>query len=105
MKRHEFLVTIDADDSKLTALEVREYIKDALEYSVEIGEIISVRQPGQPLVEREPLPQCEHRFTGRTSGVQCCLKKGHAWSHCYKCAVSTCPGLGWPASEAPHPCK
>ena len=35
--------------------------------------------------------------------VQCCRRQGHEGGHRYKCAGKFCPGLGWVASNTPHP--
>lgn len=45
--------------------------------------------------------RCEH--IGGFSGPQCCLPNGHKGGHKYKCAGEFCPGLGWIASNTPHP--
>ncbi len=44
--------------------------------------------------------QCEYRGGGT---VRCCLRTGHEGGHRYKCAGPSCPGLGWIASNTPHP--
>lgn len=48
--------------------------------------------------------RCQHH----AGGVQCCRTQGHSMEgmeggHRYKCAGDFCPGLGWPASNTPHP--
>ncbi len=48
--------------------------------------------------------RCDHRLVG----VQCCRAGGHSMDgqyggHRYKCAGPSCPGLGWIASNTPHP--
>lgn len=35
--------------------------------------------------------------------VQCCRQKDHEDGHRYKCSGKYCPGLGWIASNTPHP--
>ncbi len=53
----------------------------------------------EPVVKR-----CDY-----TAGsVRCCRPAGHSMEgmeggHRYKCSGEFCPGLGWPASNTPHP--
>jgi len=44
--------------------------------------------------------ECTHKGGGY---VQCCRTKDHDGGHRYKCAGKHCPGLGWIASNTPHP--
>ena len=50
----------------------------------------------------------EERCDYRVGSVRCCRRKGHSMKgmeggHRFKCAGKYCPGLGWVASNTPHP--
>ncbi len=43
--------------------------------------------------------RCQHH----AGAVRCIRETGHGGGHIYRCAGKYCPGLGWPASNTPHP--
>lgn len=83
---------------------VLEHITKVLR-SIPFEEQWEEREPSAESEEKPDDENEEHSGSCPTdrNGCPCCLERGHAGDHMYKCASKECPGYAWPASENPHP--